>query len=124
MKRIFISAPYRAKTQARVERNIERARNIGRRYAIAGELPMVPHLAVGYMENTPEETPMALYHCIELVDLCDELHYFGEPTGGMQMEIAHARGIGIPVRGFPLDCQDSEPELDELMALVGAEGTD
>ena len=40
---------------------------------------------------------MALRHCLRLVGACDELLVFGNLTEGMQLEIAEARRLRIPV---------------------------
>ena len=34
---------------------------------------------------------------MEMLKLCDELWAFGEPTEGMEMEIAQAERLGVPV---------------------------
>lgn len=45
---------------------------------------------------------MGLHMGTEMLRLCDELWYFGEPSEGMTAEIELARRIGIPVRRYDL----------------------
>ena len=60
-------------------------------------VPLAPHLLLpAYFDETTERD-LALRHCLRLVAACDELAVYGEPTAGMQLEIAEARWLGISV---------------------------
>jgi hypothetical protein len=48
-----------------------------------------------------------MYLCMKLIDRCDEVWVFGEPSEGMQDEIAYAKGKGIRVIFHDLDWADT-----------------
>jgi hypothetical protein len=71
--------------------------DLGRLYVSKGLSPFVPHLAMGYFKDEAWEAGNALYQCLKWVEVCDELHYIGDPTEGMMDEIRYANGLGVPV---------------------------
>ena len=47
--------------------------------------------------DEPTERDVALRCCLRLVTLADEVRVYGEPTEGMELEIAEAKLLGIPI---------------------------
>ena len=60
-------------------------------------MPLVAHLLFGQFIDERTERVIAMSLCLRLVAMDDEMHVYGEPTEGMQMEIAEAERLGIPV---------------------------
>lgn len=97
MKAVYIAAPYRDKTPEGIKSNIERVKTVARYLADQGILPVVPHLALGYCKDAPEDWPTALYHGLKLLERCDVLLVCGDESEGVRDEVAFAKGKGIPV---------------------------
>jgi hypothetical protein len=70
---------------------------IARRLALAGHLPLAPQIDLPEFLAEATERDIALRICMGLVRLAEELRVYGEPTEGMQREIAEARRLGIPI---------------------------
>jgi hypothetical protein len=61
-------------------------------------VPLAPHLLLPGFIDEATERDLALRHCLQLVAAADEVRVFGaELTAGMQLEIAEAHRLGIPV---------------------------
>ena len=97
---VFICSPYRGDTIT----NAENARAYCSFAVSQGCIPFAPHLLfTQFLDDTlMDERMMGLYMGAEMLRLCDELWYFGEPSEGMAAEIELARRIGIPVRSHDL----------------------
>ena len=80
-----------------VESNTESVRRIGKAIALAGNMPLAPHLLFGPILDDHENRDLAMSMCLRLVALADEIHVYGERTEGMRLEIAEAVCLGIPV---------------------------
>ena len=78
-------------------RHAARVRSIGRRLAVSGDLPLVPHLLLGPILREDRERDLAMRLCLQLVSLADEVRVYGDPSEGMRLEIAEAERLGIPV---------------------------
>lgn len=83
---IFVCSPYRASRYCRLVMK-------------QGGIPFAPHLLFTQFldEDKAAERRQGLRMGMEMLKLCDELWAFGEPTEGMEMEIAQAERLGVPV---------------------------
>jgi len=77
--------------------NMQRVKVIARELALAGQLPLAPHIYLPQLIDEATQRDLALRLCLALVALCDEVQVYGEPSKGMRLEIAAARRLGIPV---------------------------
>jgi hypothetical protein len=95
-KHIYICAPLRND----VERNVEAARLFAKEVFEAGDIPICPHLIFPPIAdpNDPAQDEKAFGMCLKLIEGCHQINVYGQPTVGMQAEIAHAKRMGIPVR--------------------------
>lgn len=93
VKGVFVSFPFSADPAA----NISRVAAIARSIAVAGNLPIAPHIFLPVFLDERSERSLALRLCLELVARCDELRVYAKPTDGMRLEIAEAHRLGIPV---------------------------
>ena len=92
MKIAYICHPFRSDPAG----NAERVRRICER--LKGScVPLAPHLLLPAYFDEATERDMALRHCLRLVAACDEVRVYGKPTAGMQLEIAEARRLGVPL---------------------------
>lgn len=71
---------------------------IARGIAAERLIPVAPHLWLPNLLDEAKDRRRAMRICLELVDLCDEVRVYGEPTAGMREEIEYARRCGIPIR--------------------------
>jgi len=95
MKKIFISHPYVGKKS-----NIEAIKHICKTLVPFGVMPLSPVLAFSFMKDqVPEERGRALEFCEELVELADEVWFFGEwqKSEGCQLEFRTALVEMIPI---------------------------
>ena len=109
---VYICSPYRGIVNSSVEKavdnhvencvdnNINNARAYCSLAASQGCIPFAPHLLFTQFldDSLTDERLMGMYMGAEMLCLCDELWYFGEPSEGMTAEIELAQRIGIPVR--------------------------
>ncbi len=92
IKLVYVCHPFAADPAG----NVERVRRICE--ALKHEcVPLAPHLLLPTYIDEATERPLALAHCLRLVAAADEVRVFGAPTEGMQLEIAEAQRLGIPV---------------------------
>ena len=84
---IFVCSPYRGD----VETNVRQAERYCRFIFEQQAVPIAPHLLfppVFLNDDDPGERRAGLFMGIEVLNGCDELWAFGEPTEGMALEIA------------------------------------
>ena len=88
--RIYVCAPFRAKTEMERQHNIWHAKQAGEELAKRGFAPVVPHVAVAYYHDSlPERDMMEI--CLSLLQACKFVYVAGgQPTEGMQIELAFA----------------------------------
>ena len=98
---IFISSPYAGD----IEKNTKAARSYCRYAVERGHNPIAPHLLYPQFldENSSEERDLGLKMGLEILDKCDEMWCFGDPSPGMTVEISHAEKRSIPIRYFTAD---------------------
>jgi hypothetical protein len=89
-ERIYVIAPFRAKTEMERQRNIWNAKRAGEELAKRGFAPIVPHVAVAFMyDSLPEEQMMEI--CLSLLASCSRYYVErGTPTQGMILELEFA----------------------------------
>jgi len=99
---IFVCSPYRGD----VEANMRQAERYCRFVYEQQCVPFAPHLIYPRFLNDDDldERRAGLMMGIEVLQRCDELWAFGEPTAGMALEISAAVAQGKPVRRFSPDC--------------------
>lgn len=97
MKTIYLAAPYRAPTPEGIRDNVDRVKQIARELADCGVLPIVPHLAMGFCSDDPEDWNTALYLGLKLLEKCDCVLVCGPYSEGVIDECTYARGLGKPV---------------------------
>ena len=106
MKRpiVFICSPYRGD----IEANTRNARRYCCFSYEQGGIPFAPHLLfTQFLDDSKEkERDAGLAMGVAMLELCDEIWVFGEPTPGMRMEIAAAHGMGKSVRRFDTNCRE------------------
>ena len=94
-KRIYISGPLTS--SGNVNENLERAMAAARALIDAGFAPFCPHLT--YHVDPAEEYPHDLWMAIELpwVSVADALLCLPGESVGADIEVSHARKLGVPV---------------------------
>lgn len=97
---IYVCSPYRGETKKQRRKNIRNARFYCRLVAKQGGIPFAPHLLLTQFlnEENIRHRRLGLEMGIETLKRCDELWVFGQPTSGMEGEIASAMKLGVPVR--------------------------
>jgi len=93
MSTVFVCHPYAGDPEG----NRNRVREIARRLALEGHLPIAPQIYLPQFIDEATERDLALTICLAMLALCDELQVYGEPTEGMRLEIAEARRLGVPI---------------------------
>lgn len=71
--------------------------------------PFAPHLLYPQVLDEDRERGLGLMCALAFLQVCDELWVYGEPTDGMQTEIAMALELKIPVKRHPLET--TQPEV-------------
>ena len=91
---IYVCHPFENDPQG----NIKVVRRICRSLVDDGCLPIAPHLYLPAFLDEATERKLALFFCMELVVVTEELRVYGkEITSGMKQEIGVAEMLGIPV---------------------------
>lgn len=83
-----------------VEGNTARARAYSRFAVDQGAIPIAPHLLLPQFMKEETERELAMFMDIAILSKCKELWVFGEPTAGMQTEIAYAERKSMTIRYF------------------------
>ena len=101
MLKAYICSPYRARTEAELDRNIEYAQEITRRALLAGIAPITPHLYITQClsDDKRAERAVGVAAGLEILKGCDFV-IAGIKHGiraGMSREIALADMAGIDV---------------------------
>lgn len=77
--------------------NTEMIRRLCRLIATEGFVPLAPQLFLPTFLDEQTERALAMSFCLRLIAVSDELWVYGDTSGGMRLEIAEARRLGIPV---------------------------
>jgi hypothetical protein len=92
--RVYVAHPYSNDPAG----NVERVRAICRAVVAEGHVPIAPHLFLPAFVDEATERDLALRLCLELVEGCDALWFYGTCISpGMEREISAAQVRGIPV---------------------------
>ena len=77
-----------------IRKNIEEAKKHSRKAALAGHMPIAPHVYFTSFLNddNPKERKIGLEMGQELLGMCDEMWIYGKPTEGMLQEIKKFKG--------------------------------
>lgn len=97
---VFICSPFRGD----VETNTSNARRYCHLAFEQGGIPFAPHLLFTQFldDSKAVERDAGICMGLKMLELCDELWSFGQPTKGMLMEIARATELGKRIRRFDL----------------------
>lgn len=104
MPMVYICSAYRGD----VEENVRKARKYCRYAVDKGVIPIAPHLLLTQFMEEETERELAMFMDIAILSKCKELWVFGEPTVGMQNEIAYAERKQIAVRYFNENMKEEE----------------
>ena len=91
-----------------VEGNTKKARAYSRFAVDQGAIPIAPHLLLPQFMKEETERELAMFMDIAILSKCKELWVFGNPTAGMQSEIAYAERKKMTIRYF-----DKEMTIDD-----------
>ena len=93
---VYICSPY----SGDVASNTEKAKRYSRYAVDQGAIPIAPHLLLPQFMDEETERDLAMFMDIAILSHCKELWVFGEPTAGMQMEIAYAKRRQMTIKYF------------------------
>lgn len=93
---VYICSPY----SGDVTGNTEKAKRYSRYAVDQGAIPIAPHLLLPQFMDEETERDLAMFMDIAILSHCKELWVFGEPTAGMQMEIAYAKRRQMTIKYF------------------------
>ena len=83
-----------------VEGNTKKARDYSRYAVDQGFIPIAPHLLLPQFMKEDSERDLAMFMDIAILSKCKELWVFGNPTAGMQREIAYAERKQMTIKYF------------------------
>lgn len=83
-----------------VEGNTKKARAYSRFAVDQGAIPIAPHLLLPQFMKEETERELAMFMDIAILSKCKELWVFGNPTAGMQSEIAYAERKQMTIKYF------------------------
>lgn len=89
-----------------IEGNVIKARKYSRYAVDKGVIPIAPHLLLPQFMKEETERELAMFMDIAILSKCKELWVFGEPTSGMQNEIAYAERKQMTVKYFNEDMEE------------------
>lgn len=89
-----------------VEGNVIKARKYSRYAVDEGVIPIAPHLLLPQFMEEDTERDLAMFMDIAILSKCKELWVFGEPTAGMENEIAYAKRKQMTIKYFNEDCKE------------------
>ena len=94
---VFVCSTYRGK----IQKNIANAISYCEMEMAMGNTPFAPHL---YMPQFTSDDDMGIYHGLEFLQRCDQLHVWSDTiTVGMKIDIDAAEAAGIPVVYMEVD---------------------
>ena len=101
---VYICSPY----SGDVENNVLRARRYCRLAVDKGAIPIAPHLLFPQFMSEETERELAMFMDIAVLSRCKELWVFGEPTAGMQKEIAYAERKQMTIKYFKEEAEHAD----------------
>ena len=101
MKVVYIAGPYRGRSRAEVELNIQVARKVGVMAARAGWSPLIPHANTGHLDEVAPDLSEEFWleATLELMRRCDAVLLCPgwQVSTGTRAEIREAKALGLPV---------------------------
>lgn len=91
-----------------VEGNTKKARAYSRFAVVQGAIPIAPHLLLPQFMKEETERELAMFMDIAILSKCKELWVFGNPTAGMQSEIAYAERKEMTIKYFSEDMKEEK----------------
>ena len=91
-----------------VEGNTKKARAYSRFAVDQGAIPIAPHLLLPQFMKEETERELAMFMDIAILSKCKELWVFGNPTAGMQSEIAYAERKKMTIKYFSEDMKEEK----------------
>ena len=91
-----------------VEGNTKKARAYSRFAVDQGAIPIAPHLLLPQFMKEETERDLAMFMDIAILSKCKELWVFGNPTAGMQSEIAYAERKEMTIKYFSEDMKEEK----------------
>ena len=91
-----------------VEGNTKKARAYSRFAVDQGAIPIAAHLLLPQFMKEETERELAMFMDIAILSKCKELWVFGEPTAGMQSEIAYAERKEMTIKYFSEDMKEEK----------------
>lgn len=101
---VYICSPY----SGDVAGNTEKARGYSRFAVDQGTIPIAPHLLFPQFMKEEIERELAMFMDIAILSKCKELWVFGNPTAGMQSEIAYAERKEMTIKYFSEDMKEEK----------------
>lgn len=102
MPMVYICSAY----SGDVEGNVIKARKYSRYAVDEGVIPIAPHLLLPQFMEEETERNLAMFMDIAILSKCRELWVFGEPTAGMENEIAYAERKQMTIKYFNEECKE------------------
>ena len=102
MPMVYICSAY----SGDVEGNVAKARKYSRYAVDEGVIPIAPHLLLPQFMEEETERDLAMFMDIAILSKCKELWVFGEPTAGMENEIAYAERKQMTIKYFNEECKE------------------
>ncbi len=93
---IYIASAY----SGDIDANVAKTKEYSRRVIESGGVPFNPILNLHGVLSEETDRDTAISIDLSLLERCDELWAFGEPTAGMRIEIAEAEKQGMKTRFF------------------------
>ena len=93
---VYICSPF----SGDVEGNTKKARVYSRFAVDQSAIPIAPHLLLPQFMKEETERDLAMFMDIAILSKCKELWVFGNPTAGMQTEIAYADRNQMTIKYF------------------------
>ena len=113
---VFVCHPFASDERG----NTRRVAALCRRLALKGIVPLAPQIFLPHFIKEETERSLALKISRRLLGCADEVWVYGDPTGGMRLEIAEAERLGIPVVRKELPPGDGESGRPPRSLVHGA----
>lgn len=94
MKVVYVASAYSGNIGA----NVELTKAYSRYVVSQDAIPINPILNLHGVLDEATDREKAIAIDLSLLQRCDELWVFGEPTKGMKQEIAEAKKLKVPIR--------------------------
>lgn len=117
---IYIASAY----SGDIETNVTKTKGYSRYVIQSGCIPLNPILNLHGVLDEESDRDTAIGIDLSLLERCDELWVFGEPTAGMKKEIAEAQRQKKPIRYVTGGCSNDSNDPCRAMKRNFDEGRD